>query len=102
MTDDPNDKYDDPEALDAARNGTSKPNRKRGQKSAIGAIMVGIAKGFQQVFEPKEKNKPAIVQEADDPEKDEGPYSVSMDADHPEKTVIRFKAPEPPEETSTP
>jgi hypothetical protein len=91
----PAEQYDDPEAIEAARSGKGGAGSKWRERSAIGAVMVGIAKGFQSVFEPKEKEKPAIIQEADDPEKDDGPYSVSMDADHPEKTIITFKAPEP-------
>ena len=86
--------YEDPEALAAARSTTPGTKRPRRNRSAVGAVMLGIARGFQAVFEPRDKEKPAIVQEADDPEKEDGPYSVSFDVDHPENTVIRFRSPE--------
>lgn len=66
--------------------------RPRHSKSAVGAIMTGIAKGLQFVFDPKEPEEIPIVQKANDPDRDEdGPYSVSLDADKPGSTVIRFK-----------
>ncbi len=67
------------------------------KRSATGAVMSGIALGFQQALEHPQ-NRPAIVQEASaEPEDPDAPLQLLFDPDSPQRTVAIVRPPREPE-----
>jgi hypothetical protein len=63
------------------------------KRSATGAVMTGIALGFQEALTVK-KEKPAFVMEAPSrPEDDDAPIRLHFDPDNPANTVAVIRHP---------
>lgn len=60
------------------------------RRTALGALMTGIAMGLQQVFDPNKDNRPAIViQASGQPPDPNAPLSLEeLDADFPVDTTV--------------
>ena len=58
------------------------------RRSATGAVLTGIALGLRHALDPQHE-PPAIVQEVPGgPPGDDEPFSVLLDGDHPEESVV--------------
>jgi hypothetical protein len=72
--------------------GTGSPTKMEAwrKRSATGAILTGIALGFQQVFEP-ERNDPAIIQETSGEPPKDLPVEAEIEQLRPRQSVVSIR-----------
>ena len=73
------------------------------RRTTAGAMMTGIAIGFQQVFELPKKESAFVIKAASDPNGPKGPIDLQFDPDDPTKTVaiIRHQHPDGTEDPAS-
>ncbi len=65
------------------------------RKSAAGAMMTGIAIGFQKALEPERQEPAFVIKASSDPHDPEGPIELRFDPDDPTNTVAIVRSPSP-------
>ena len=87
---------DEGDGSDEAAGGDGSVDRfSRVRRSTAGAMMTGIAIGFQQVFDRPKQDIPFVIKASSDPGDPDSPIDLQFDPDDPTKTVaiIRTTAP---------
>jgi hypothetical protein len=65
------------------------------KRSATGAVMTGIALGFQAALQPRKPEAPFVIEGHGDPDDLDGPIDLRFDPDSPSNTVAIIRRPVP-------
>jgi hypothetical protein len=61
------------------------------KRSAIGAVLTGLALGLQEALDPRKKQPSIQMQAPSDPNDPDSPYDVHVEPNQPDETVVTIR-----------